>query len=70
MTCTSAVSERAQRGYGQRYIHSSGYYDRVFLLERGFGMGYTVTRLRKRKKRGENKRIITIIELGGAQIDR
>ena len=39
---------------------------RDFLLERGFGMSYTVTRLRKRKKRGENKRIITIIELGGA----
>ena len=39
---------------------------RVFLLERGFGMSYTVTRLRKRKKRGENKTIITIIEIGGA----
>ena len=39
---------------------------RVILLERGFGMSYTVTRLRKRKKRGENKTIITIIELGSA----
>jgi hypothetical protein len=61
MRCTSAVSERAYRGYGQRYRHSSGYYDRVFLLERGFGMSYTITRLRKRKKRGENKELLLLL---------
>ena len=35
---------------------------RVFLLERGFGMSYTVTRLRKRKKRGENKELLLLLK--------
>ena len=35
---------------------------RVFLLERDFGMSYTVTRLRKRKKRGEDKELLLLLK--------